>query len=227
MFALLSPASRTAGRATGALRRRRRICALRRTACALCLAGIVCGLGLLFLPEEEVSLPVPRAEMRAGALLTAKDVTTRDVPASFAHGFLGVDEIRHACYTRLPLHRGIPIPDSACSRIPPLQKGETLMSLPTTLVPGAMDVGSKALAFPGNVGSEERTTEGDRSAPEPSGSTNTRLPQAASSGIPVILWGFENGEDGKQHVRVAVSQQGALKLQKAAAQGPILLSPAS
>ncbi len=185
-------------RRPGTLERRRRLLRLRRLAIALCAAGLVLGIGLLLLPEPRTTVIVPSADIPQGRRLDRTGLSTRQIPESMVDGFLTDRTSARGCIARIRLPRDRPVPQTACSHVPALRRGQTIVSIPTSLTPDAMDVGARASA----------QTEG-------------------SDPIPVVLWGFETGSDGVIRARVAVSASRAGDLLDAASSGTVLLSPAA
>lgn len=179
------------------LGRRRRLLRLRRIALMLCCAGIAVAVGLLLLPEQRVSVPVPRADVAQGRRVDVGALDHRQVPISVASDFLRHDDALCDCVARIRLPHGHPVPVTACTRVPPLAAGQTLVSIPTSLTPGSIDPGARASA---------------------------RV--KGSAPVPVVLWGFENGSDGITRARVAVDASKAMDLLEAASAGTVLLSPA-
>lgn len=178
------------------LEHRRRVLRLRRIAIALCSAGLVLGIGLLLLPEPRSGVIVPASDIAQGGRLDRAGLRVRQIPESLTDGFLTDRTAARGCIARIRLPRDRPIPAAACSRVPALRPGQTLISIPTSLTPGALDPGSRASA---------------------------RV--AGSAPVPVVLWGFETGSDGVVRARVAVAASRAGRLLDAASSGTVLLSP--
>ena len=182
------------------LERRRRLTLLRRLSLALCCAGIALCLGLLALPEARVSVPAPKNDIPAGSAIAPSRLTTVAIPSSLAQSFLASSSQAEGCHAQIRLAARSPIPRSACSRVPPLEAGQTLVLVPTSVPPDALRAGSPAEAWDGRRGSRP---------------------------VSVIVWGFETGSDGTRRARLAVRNAQAPALVEAASRGEILLSPAS
>ncbi len=202
-------------RTPGSLARRRRLLGLRRLALALCLAGIVFGLGLLALPEQRMEVIVPTATIARGRLVRPSDVGRRMLPVSAAQGFLTSPAGLEGCYTRITLTRGRPIPSSACSCVPPLRHGQTLVSLPTSLVPGSIEPGSRAVVL----------DDADRRGTAEEHGATDKEDQKDADRVSVIVWSITTGPDGLARVKAAVDGKRAQEVLDLAARGPVLLSP--
>lgn len=185
MFSFRRDLDVSAARVTDTLARRRRFIRLRRLAVSLCFMGIAISLCLLRVPEPQTSLPVPRVDIEQGTRLLSSHLTSRHMPRSMTSGFYTHLSSSDRCFTRLPLRKGVPIPLTACSHIPPLQSGQTLLRLPTYLVPGAIERGSYALVLldtPSKSSLQSSNPSSARSSKKSSGKGKSKKQKSSKKG---------------------------------------------
>ncbi len=152
-------------RRPGTLERRRRLLRLRRLAIALCAAGLVLGIGLLLLPEPRTTVIVPSADIPQGRRLDRTGLSTRQIPESMVDGFLTDRTSARGCIARIRLALGdLAGPAAmACSLyVPALRRGQTIVSILTSLTPDTMDVGAPGERADRGLGSDSRGPVGLR-----------------------------------------------------------------